>query len=394
MMPLVLAAAFAAPPAVTEPCTLPDTHTPLQVYVVSVTPGWDAMSSLGHTMVLFAGGGLSEPVTYNWGAFDASSETVMRDFASGELPYFLVEWSWPAMHQSLLEQGRGAVGQRLALDDAEARAFMERLEHDPARDGYIYDWATANCSTKARDAIDEEFDGALAKAWAKPVSTTPRYDVRRHLGAFVARDLAWSFIAGPEVDVPLTAWERTMFPERLLEALEGAKQADGARVVDQTCVLLPGRFQWAPERPAPTWLWSIPGLLAGWMALAAMMGKGRTAQRLLGSATVLYGLFLTGLGGSTLLVSMLTAMKGAGPTWAWALAGPQSVVLVVGGVQAWRGRSAGPWMKISLGTVLVASLVGASLAASGLGAAFVPGILGCVIGLWRGPLSARAQSHS
>ncbi len=222
MWSLLLSAALAARPVADHPCELPTKGEPVQVYLVTVTPGWDAISSLGHTLILVAGGDRDDAVTYNWGAYDSSSSSVTEDFLRGELPYFLATWAWPAQRESLLEQGRAALAQRLRLDDPDAFVAALDTAAAPENARYTYDWRTANCATKARDFLDAQLDGSLATAWSHPADTTPRYEIRRHLGKATAQDLGWSFVAGAEVDEPLSEWERALMPDRLMESVAEA----------------------------------------------------------------------------------------------------------------------------------------------------------------------------
>ncbi len=386
MLPLLLGTALAAPPVADHPCEVPSPDDPVQVYLVTVTPGWDAISSLGHTLILVAGGGQDPALTYNWGAYDTSSDTVVQDFVKGELPYFLATWVWPAQRESLMEQGRAALAQKLDLDDPDA--FVAALDHAaaPENNRYIYDWRTANCATKARDFLDDQLEGALASQWSGPADTTPREQIRRHLGRATAQDLGWSFVAGSEVNEPLTEWEAALFPDQLMASVADTS-VDGRPLVSETCLLLPGRFGWAPERPPPTWPWLVPGGLFGWLAVSGAQGLRGESQRsgrwLLGGSLLAYGAFLAFLGTTTLALALGTSMRAAGPTPAWLLASPHSLVFVAAAVPVLRGRPMPRWL--ALAGVLTAALaaVGLVVAPPGIGLALAPGVLACAWAMWR-----------
>ena len=386
MLPLLLGTALATPPVADHPCELPAPDDPLQVYLVTITPGWDAISSLGHTVILVTGGGHDPALTYNWGAYDTSSDTVAQDFVRGELPYFLATWVWPAQRESLLEQGRAALAQRLELPDPDG--FVAALEEaaKPENNRYIYDWRTANCSTKARDFLDAQLDGALARQWSGEASATCREHIRRHLGRATAQDLGWSFVAGAEVDEPLDAWEAALFPDQLMASVADST-VNGRPLVAETCLLLPGRFGWALERPPPTWPWMVPGGLFGWLAVSGahgLRGKNATSARwLAGGSLFVYGAFLTLLGTLTLLLATATSMRAAGPTPAWLLASPHSLVFVATAVPVLQGR---PVPRGLLGATLVTALlavVGLFVAPPGIGLALAPGVLACTYAVWR-----------
>jgi hypothetical protein len=382
MLPILLSAALAVPPVADHPCELPSDDDPVQVYLVTVTPGWTAMSSLGHTLLLVAGGGRTEAMTYNWGAYDNASDTLTEDFVKGELPYFLATWSWPTQREVLLGQGRAAVAQRLDLDDVDG--FVEQLEEaaKPENARYTYDWRTANCSTKARDFLDDRLGGALATQWAEAAGTTPREQIRRHLGRATAQDLGWSFVAGPEVDEPITEWERALFPDQLMASVADT-EVDGTPLVSETCLLLPGRFGWAPERPPPTWPWMVPGGLFGWLAVSGAHGQNRTGRWLLGGSLLAYGGFLTLLGTLTLAIATATSMRAAGPTPAWLLASPHSAVFLAAAVPVLRGKAVPRWLLGAVGLSSLLAVVGLFVAPPGVGLALAPGILACAYGVVR-----------
>lgn len=386
MLPLLLGTALAAPPVADHPCELPSPDDPVQVYLVTVTPGWDAISSLGHTLVLVAGGGQDPALTYNWGAYDTSSDTVVQDFVRGELPYFLATWVWPAQRESLLEQGRAALAQKLDLHDPEG--FVDALEEaaKPENNRYVYDWRTANCATKARDFLDDQLDGTLAAQWSVPADTTAREQIRRHLGRATAQDLGWSFVAGSEVNEPLSEWEAALFPDQLMASVADTT-VDGQPLVSETCLLLPGRFGWAPERPPPTWPWLVPGGLFGWLAVSGAQGlrgeNQRSGRWLLGGSLLAYGAFLAFLGTTTLALALGTSMRAAGPTPAWLLASPHSLVFVAAAIPVLRGRPVPRWLALGGVISAVLAAVGLIVAPPGIGLALAPGTLACAWALWR-----------
>ncbi len=382
MLAILLSVSLAAPPVADHPCDLPSADDPLQVYLVTVTPGWNAMSSLGHTLVLVAGGGRDDALTYNWGAFDSGSDTVTQDFMKGELPFFLATWVWPAQRELLLGQGRAALAQRLALADPDATVAALEEASKPENARYTYDWRTANCSTKARDFLDDQLGGALSAQWSEPADTTLREQIRRHLGRATAQDLGWSFMAGAEVDDEITEWERALFPDQLMASMADA-EVDGKPVVEETCLLLPGHFGWAPERPPPTWPWMVPGGLFGWLAVSGAHGTTRSGRWLLGGSLLAYGGFLTLLGTLTLAMAMATSMRAAGPTPAWLLASPHSAVFLAAAVPVLRGTKVPRWLLGAVGLAALLAVVGLLVAPPGIGWALAPGIFACTYGLIR-----------
>lgn len=339
---LWISAASATPS--TRSCTLAAPGEALTAHLVSIAPGADLLNSMGHTVVLFSGGELEFPHAYNWGVFDTSQPGLLPTFLQGRLEYYLL-----AMHgQQLIDhyagEDRTMVGQRLALSGQQLEAMFERIDTQ-ARSAqlrsYTYHWADANCSTKARDAIDEATGGALRTALDRPVDTTPRHEALRHFHPWPIAGFAWDFITSSRLDVPLTAWERTMVPEHLMHELQGAIVAhpDGTSgpLVAETCSLHQGQQAWAPAAPRAGWPFAVPGLLGSALLLASHSRPTHQARRLAGLLVALYGCVLSLLGTSSLLLWASSDLDGVGPTENWLVAGPQTWLLAWAGVQMLRG---------------------------------------------------------
>ncbi|MCB9674616.1 MAG: DUF4105 domain-containing protein [Alphaproteobacteria bacterium] len=323
-------------PALASDCAFSPPAGPPRVDLVSIAPGADLFSSMGHTALVFSGGALESPVAYDWGAYDQTRPDLLPAFLAGDLEYFLRGQGVEGLERFARLQGRLAVAQELDASEEAVRALFSsvRDEAGPETRAYVYHWADANCATRARDAIDALTGGALHTALDRPVDTTPRFEATRHLWRWPVWSFAWRFITSSRLDVPLTAWERTMVPEHLMREV-GAVRIDGRPLVRSTCTLNDGPLGWAPARPPPTWPWVLPGLV-GVAALGAAVRTGR--RRVSGALVALCGLVLCALGVPSLAIWAVGDLEGVGPTECWLVAGPQSAVLVAAGAWMARGR--------------------------------------------------------
>jgi len=340
MLTLLLATAAA------EPCVMAGPKEPPELYLLSIAPGGDLFSSMGHTALVFSGGERSQPMVFDWGAYDSHRPDLFAAFLTGELSYYLAARPLHVMQRGIQAMDRSAIAQRIEAPPERIEALYSQLliEAQPANRDYLYRWSDANCATKARDAIDGLLDGALHTALDHPVAHTARFEASRHLWRWPVPAFAWRFITSARLDRPLSAWEATMLPERLEQSL--------APLATETCELHTGRYSWAPKTPPPQWPWALPGAL-GVGALAAAVRTGR--RRVAGALVLLCGTILSALGLGSLAVWGLGGLEGVGPTENWAMAGPQSTVLV----------GAGAWML--LGRPVGAGLSAASLAVGAVG---------------------------
>ncbi|MEZ4318875.1 MAG: DUF4105 domain-containing protein [Myxococcota bacterium] len=370
------------------PCTFSGVGGPPRVDLVTIAPGDDLFSSMGHTALVFSGGGLEAPVSFDWGAYDHTRSDLLPAFLTGELPYFLNVQDLSLLEARTRMQDRTAVAQRLDLDESAVRALFERtrVEAAPENRAYTYHWADANCATRARDALDTATGGALRTAMSGPTETTPRFEAGRHLWRWPVPAFAWRFITSRRLDVPLTEWERAMVPEHLMRSV-GAVELGGRPFARDTCTLTEGAHGWAPSTPPASWPWGLPGL-TGVLALGAAVGTGR--MRLAGGLVALCGAILCAIGVPSLLLWCASDVEGIGPTENWLIAGPQSIALVWAGLVMARGRVPG---RVTAGVAGLVGLVGLGvLACDAVGTgqangdivlALLPGLLAsCTTVLW------------
>jgi hypothetical protein len=365
-----------APLAVAAPCELAEPGEPLTVHLVSIAPGGGLLDSMGHTVLAFSGAELEGPRAYNWGVYDSSQPEILSRFLRGQVQFYLVAHYWQPFFDAYSGMDRTMVGQRLALDPPAARELYEHTDAiaQGAERAYTYHWAEANCSTQARDALDAVLGGRLRAELDRPVDTTARHEGMRHFARWPVVGFTWDFLVSGQLDRPLTAWQRAMVPERLMEEVDGVQG-----LVAERCTFYEGRWGWAPERPLASWPFAVPGLV-GSAALLALR-----APRVRGALVLLYGVVLATLGTSTFALYQASALDGLGPTANWLLAGPQTWVLAWAGLELLRGRRPSRrvqelvWALGGLGLLALPAAVAGGQSVAGSVAALLPGLLASVV---------------
>ena len=280
-----------------------------------MAPGADLVSSMGHTLIVFSGGGLERPRAFDWADANAArADEVLR----GEFQVQLRADDVPRTLLAVLDPTRTRTLTTIDAPAERIEAVWADLE-EQARNGqrYPYHWATGNCATHARDAIDRAVPGGFRDDG--PANTTARYEGGRHLWRWPVLAFAWRFTTSAMLDRPLTAWELLMLPEQLMRAVPTAA----------TCTL-PGEHSWAPAEPPPTWPWTLPGAAGSLGVLAAVVTGRRTLVAALVST---YGIVLGALGTISMTLWAVSSFEGVGPTENWLIAGPQTWLLVWA---AWR----------------------------------------------------------
>ncbi len=263
----------------------------VQITVLTMSPGGDLFARFGHTAIRVddeAGARV-----YNFGAFKANDPHLASQFLHNRIPYYLsvnepevFEWKY---------RNRTMVGQLLALDDDEARHLSERLAFTllPENRSYRYDWFRNNCTTKARDFIDETLGG---KWRAQLDGKAPRYHgtiralLADALWSLPSLFTAFSIGLNARVDEPLDAWQELSMPFDLMHALSLARRSDGRPLVAS---------QWIWEGPAPRarreprWLQPLFEALLLFLLAVGALGRGRMARVVAGIALSTWGALST-----------------------------------------------------------------------------------------------------
>jgi hypothetical protein len=249
------------------------------------------------------------------------------------------------------DEGRGVSVQWLDLTPAQSRKLADALAEAarPENARYRYEYFTANCATKVRDAIDAALDGELHH----DIAGRSRGNTYRSEAVRLASPAPWMWIGfdiglSRRADRQLSRWEEAFVPMRLADSLDEARLADGRPLVASEQMLLPHRIApEPPERPRPWWPWLLAGVALG----AAVLLSARRAPRALGAAAAVFWLAsaLPGL-------LMLFLWFGTEHRFAWTnenllLFDPLCLLLLPG---AWRiagGRAPGAWFRRILAAV-------------------------------------------
>lgn len=278
-----------------------------EISLLTFAPGEIYWQRFGHNAILVRDHARGDARVYNYGIFDFQQKNFFVNFARGRMLYRLDEAPLDWTLRFYAAEGRWAVEQQLALGEAQRRKLADFLAWNARAENaeYRYDYFIANCSTKARDALDLGLDGGLRAALEPRVgASTWRSEVLRLMAPEPLLMRGMDLGLGPRVDVPLDQWQEGFIPMRLMEAIRDVQVDDGSGarrpLVAAERQLLPAR---APEDAAnPAALWPA-SLLAG-LGLAAVLAL--TARvRVLGTALTAFYVLVCGLAGTVLLLGWL-----------------------------------------------------------------------------------------
>ena len=320
-------------------------HASLRIGVITMEPGQEFWERFGHDAILVQDTGKGTAISYNFGFFDLDEPGFVGNFIRGRMMYYLVALPVDEDLSAYRQEGRGVTLQWLDFSDGQAQAIAAKLADNarPEKSRYRYDYFTANCSTRVRDALDDALGGQLKQQLAgRSQGNTWRTESVRL--AWPAKWMAFGFHLGlaGAADRPLSRWEEAFIPMRLRDSLREVKLADGRPLVAEEQILLPHRISLPPDEMPR---WRVPALFAGIALAALILWGGRRKPRLLAALAMPFWL-AAGLAGSLMLYLWLGTAHFAGyGNENILLLSPLSLLLLPGAWNVARGRAASPRMQ-------------------------------------------------
>ncbi len=281
--------------------TLAQDAPPPRVGLVTMAPGSEYWARFGHNAILIDDG--VDPLLYNYGYFDFEQQDFLLRFLRGRMAYRLLAIPLQDDLRGYAADGRRVTVQWLDLAPEQIRV-LDAFLRDNAREEnaeYRYDYFTANCSTKVRDALDLALDGALKRDLSgRSHGYTYRDEALRLAAPVPWLGLGIHLGLGPFVDRRMSLWDESYVPERLHDAVGEMRTGSGARLVQSEQELLPAQRPAAPDAPPA---WRAAFILAGLAAagLAAWGVRPEPTRRWRGLVAAGVGAFwlvcgLTGVG--------------------------------------------------------------------------------------------------
>lgn len=286
----------------------PDSRPLPSISLLTVGPGELFFERFGHNAIVVRDETTGEAVAYNYGIFDFDEGDFLANFARGHMRYRILGGDLADDLAMYRAERREIVEQRLNLSPQQADELVRFLEWNarPENALYRYDYFTANCSTRVRDALDRALGGALhAQTEGRSRGYTYRLDALRLMAPEPWLMLLIDLGLGPFADQRLDYWQESFVPETLRHVVDGAQVADSGGgtkpLLVDTRVLAKGEVQEPPALP-PDLRWPFLFLGTG-LALALLWLSRRRAR----AARIALAVFATsfhlacGIGGLALL---------------------------------------------------------------------------------------------
>ncbi len=261
----------------------PSTPSRLSASLLTVGPGELFFERFGHNAIVLRDDASNEAVAYNYGMFDFDESDFLANFARGHMRYRLIAGDLADDLAMYRAERREILEQHLDLSPQQTDELARFLEWNarPENALYRYDYFTANCSTRVRDALDRALGGALLKqSEGRSRGYTYRADALRLMAPEKALMLLIDLGLGPFADQRLDYWQESFVPETLAHVVAGAQIADdngkSRPLTGAAQILARGDVEEPPALP-PDLRW--PFLFAGCVIALALLWLSRRETR-------------------------------------------------------------------------------------------------------------------
>lgn len=204
----------------------------LEVSLMTCSPGQEVYSLYGHTAIRICNHATGEDVVFNYGMFSFKRPHFVWRFTRGECDYQIGASLYRDFIQEYAARGSAVFQQTLNLDTQEKLRLWfllvenMRLENRVYRYNFLYD----NCTTRARDRIEEAIEGEVVYPALSDTVWSYRNIIHQYTRQHPWAELGNDICLGCEADAPITFRQEMFAPFFLLRYFDRAviRDASGA----------------------------------------------------------------------------------------------------------------------------------------------------------------------
>ena len=204
----------------------------VRISLLTCAPGSEIYALFGHSAIRYEDPARGEDWVFNYGMFSFKDPNFVMRFVKGETDYQLGVIPYRYFEAEYALRGSSVYQQELNLTDAEKVKLIGLLRENylPANRVYRYNYFYDNCTTRARDKIEESIEGKVVYPESGKVVS-----YRDILHEFTAGS-EWSefgidLCLGSEADEPIDERKQMFAPFYMLAAARGAVIQRGDEVV-------------------------------------------------------------------------------------------------------------------------------------------------------------------
>ena len=191
----------------------------IKVSLMTCAPGTEIYALFGHTALRYEDTARGEDWVFNYGMFSFNTPHFIYRFVKGETDYELGVTPYSYFEVSYAMRGSSVYQQTLNLTMAEKQKLRRLLEenYQPENRVYRYNFFYDNCTTRARDIIEECIEGKVVYPDGKE-GLSFRDIVHQYTKGHEWDELGIDMCLGSEADEPVDARKQMFAPFYMLEA--------------------------------------------------------------------------------------------------------------------------------------------------------------------------------
>lgn len=191
----------------------------IKVSLMTCAPGTEIYALFGHTALRYEDTARGEDWVFNYGMFSFNTPHFIYRFVKGKTDYELGVTPYSYFEGSYAMRGSSVYQQTLNLTMAEKQKLRRLLEenYQPENRVYRYNFFYDNCTTRARDIIEECIEGKVVYPDGKE-GLSFRDIVHQYTKGHEWDELGIDMCLGSEADEPVDARKQMFAPFYMLEA--------------------------------------------------------------------------------------------------------------------------------------------------------------------------------
>ena len=203
----------------------------VRLSLLTCAPGDEIYELFGHTAIRYENADNGADIVFNYGMFSFDTPHFVWRFVKGDTDYQLgitgFEWFWPEYHH----RGSQIYEQELNLTDGQKLSLLLALveNYAPENRVYRYNFFYDNCTTRARDRIEEAV-GAVVDYDKGLTATSFRTIVRQFAQGHEWSQLGMDICIGSPADAPIGVREAMFAPFYYKDFLDNAYYTDSTGV--------------------------------------------------------------------------------------------------------------------------------------------------------------------
>ncbi|MGA9422727.1 MAG: DUF4105 domain-containing protein [Rhodanobacteraceae bacterium] len=279
----------------------------LDISLLTIGPGKVYFERFGHNAIVVQDRDSGRSIAYNYGIFDFDDNNFLLNFARGRMRYRIAADPLADDLAFYESEGRRITQQRLAFAPSERIALRDYLRWNarPENAYYRYDYFTANCSTRVRDALDRALGGAIRRQTeGRPTHATFRSDALRLMAAEPWLMLVIDLGLGPFADQPLDQWQESFVPAAFARDIRhvDVNGATGTPLVASQTLLAVGNVTLPPPQPPRlAWPFLTLGVATGLLLFVLGRSRGHGSARAAFAVIAIPFTLFCGIGGLILM---------------------------------------------------------------------------------------------